>query len=43
MWHNHNHTRFTQKSGSQETEPKIGVNLPKKKEEGQTLGLLALS
>lgn len=43
MLHNHNHTRFTQKSGSQETEPKTGDNLPKKKEEGQTLGLLALS
>lgn len=43
MLHNHNHTRFTQKSGSQETEPKTGDDLPKEKEEGQTLGLLALS
>lgn len=41
--HNHYHTRFTQKNGSQETEPKTGDALTKKKGEGQTLGLLAPS
>lgn len=41
--HNHKHRRFTQKSRSQETEPKTGDDLSKKKGEGQTWGLVAPS